>query len=72
MSDMSSDKPVVDLSLLQGGAKKDELAEAIRQARATWDLYVQAADLIAKEQKVKFDALVKHGFTPVQALQLVK
>jgi hypothetical protein len=45
---------------------------AARQLLGTWDAYVEVVDVWAKAQKARYDALTKEGFSPEQALELVK
>jgi len=49
-----------------------ELAQLLQDAEKNWPTMLELYAQIAKETKAKFDALVDSGFTPVQALELIK
>ena len=60
------------LTLITGDAKPDPAAELLREAEANMAQYKAFAEFDAKRRKVVYDALIKAGFTPEQALQLTK
>lgn len=68
MSD--NDKPAV--TLLRGGGTKDERAEIMRKLESDWESEVKFFALLAKMKKMNFDAYIAAGFTPAQALELIK
>lgn len=52
--------------------KPDEFAAAIEGMRRNLDNFIEHAKLTAAIKRAYFDALVKEGFTPEQALELTK
>lgn len=46
--------------------------ELARQTRDNNDQFIAEQNLLAASAKVRFDAFVKAGFTPDQAIQLIK
>lgn len=52
--------------------KPDEFAAAIEGMRRNLDNFIAHAKLTAAIKRAYFDALVKEGFTPEQALELTK
>lgn len=65
-----SDTPKI--SLIIGGGQPDKTAELLRQANAEWDDHQKILAFDAKRKKAIYDSYVEAGFTPEQALQLVK
>jgi hypothetical protein len=47
-------------------------AEAISDMRRSFSLHVEAFEMRAKMHKAFYDEFIKVGFTPAQALELVK
>ncbi len=45
---------------------------AVQQILNAWDAYSEIVQVWAKAQKARYDALTKEGFSPEQALELVK
>lgn len=48
------------------------LAQSIKTIRDEMPLQIELQQVLAKLAKAKFDALVREGFTPEQALSLCK
>lgn len=64
---MSDDKPkIVDFN------KKDESRAALEQIKRDLEVILEMTSINAKIQYEKYDALVKAGFSPEQALDLVR
>jgi hypothetical protein len=60
------------LIAINGGGKPDEMAEAGRRLRANVPRLIENYGLFAQLTRAKYDALVAHGFTEQQALELSK
>jgi len=67
-----SGKPPTVLALLQGDATKDQRAEMVRKLEANWATEVAVFAVFARVKKMNFDAYVAAGFTPDQALEMVR
>lgn len=65
---MSNDK----ITVLHGGATKNELKAAIRTMRDNLPDMIEHMNLMAQLHKAKFDALKEQGFSDEQALELCK
>lgn len=65
-----SDDPKI--TVLDGGAKKDALADSLRTLRANIELLIEGAELTARVTRAKYLALIAQGFTEAQALELCK
>jgi hypothetical protein len=50
----------------------EEMKAAFAGMARTWAIMAQHADEMARARKTMFDAYVKAGFTPAQALELAK
>lgn len=48
------------------------IAQTIRQLKEEMVMRIELEQTLAKLTKAKFDALVREGFTPEQAIQLCK
>jgi len=70
---MDNTEPPNVLKLLPGTAKPDASAEALRSVIADLESGVMAKrlDVFARMTRTKFLALVRAGFTEVQALYLI-
>ena len=60
------------LTVLPGGAMKNNALEAIRQFSESLPILIEHSQLMAKLHKAKFDALKAEGFNDAQALELCK
>lgn len=60
------------IKLITGGASPDLIAELIRKAWEQMPRHAELQRVKAHAQKVQYDALIEAGFTPAQALELVK
>lgn len=65
-----SDTPKI--SVILGGGQPDATADLLRRARAEMDAYRQIAEINAARKIIDYEEYVKAGFTPEQALQLIK
>jgi hypothetical protein len=65
-----SDAP--NIKVLLGGGKSDATADLLRRANAEFDNWQKMYGFEAKRKKAQYDLLIEAGFTPDQALQLVK
>jgi len=60
------------LTVFPGGGKPDAMKQAVRELKSALPEFIQYQLLIAEITKAKYDALLKQGFTPEQALELSK
>lgn len=51
---------------------KDEMKAGLEQMKRSLPTWVEYMDVIAKIRKASYDAHIKQGFTPGQALELCK
>lgn len=65
---MSEDKNIYSI---EGAQAKDLGAEATRAMRKALPHMITHAEMVAKLQRAKYDALVGEGFEPSQALELL-
>lgn len=68
MSEDHNDK----LTLLNGGNTPNVAQDALRELKAGLKSQIELQAVVAQIQKAKFDALIEHGFTEAQALELSK
>ncbi len=67
-----SDEDDRKLHVLHGGGKPNITKDALRNLRDGFEDAKQYVELIAGLQRAKYEALVKQGFNPDQALELSK
>jgi hypothetical protein len=67
---MSDEIPKIHVLL--GGGKPDATADLLRRANAEWDGHMKIMAFEAKRKKAQYELLIEAGFTPDQALHLVK
>jgi len=58
---------IIDIPL-----SKDKTKGALEAFRRDMDSHIQAIKLVAQLRKAKYDAHIKEGFTPEQALEICK
>ena len=66
---MADDNRVVSIAT---AGKPDELAAAVAELRARLPGRIEYQRIMAKLQRAAYDAYIEQGFTPKQALELVK
>lgn len=52
--------------------EREELKKTVHDIRADWFEYVEFVQQQAKLTREKYEALVESGFTPEQALEIIK
>jgi hypothetical protein len=67
-----TDKKPNNLTLLPGAGENDPGAELVRRADKEMKHYAKLADIEAQRKRIFYDALIENGFTPEQALALIK
>jgi hypothetical protein len=67
-----SDKPINLSIVLGGGQKGNATDELLAKAQAEWDNHIKIIAFDAKRKKALYDSYITAGFTPEQALQLIK
>ena len=67
---MSGEDPKIHVLL--GGKKHSPADDLLKRAHAEWDDHVKLLAFEAKRKKSVYDSYIDAGFTPDQALQLVK
>ena len=60
------------ISVLLGRGQQDKTADLLRRANAEWDDHLKILAFEAKRKKAAYDAYIQAGFTPEQAITLVK
>lgn len=60
------------LRSIAGAGERDKVREEFRRLQASIQTILEAQTMYAQVTKAKYDALVKQGFTPMQALELCK
>lgn len=61
-----------NLTVIHGAAKPDAMAELLRKAESEMPEFHKLMAFEAKRKRVAFEAYVTAGFTPEQALTLIK
>jgi len=51
---------------------KDEMRASLEQLKRGLSVFTEYAVIVAEVRKASYDAHIKQGFTPVQALELCK
>jgi hypothetical protein len=63
---------MTNLTKLPGGESPDEFKEAIRQMRKSMETMPEYMELTSRMRKLKYEALVKEGFSHEDAIELCK
>jgi len=57
---------------MPGGGSLDEYKEIIRQMRKSMETMLEYMEITAKMRKLKYDALIKEGFSHEDAIEFCK
>lgn len=73
MSDEKSEEKVLDVpKLVQLPEKPSEFAIAAEKLKRELNMMIEASSNIARIKKAQYDAFLDAGFTPQQAMELIK